>query len=334
MSSGSPARAIDGRPGRWRFGLKLLQAAISAALLTWIFHTPETRAGIAALLAAADPRWLGLAVVIAGATVAVSITRWHCVLHVLGIPIPFRRAAAIWLIGYFFDLFILGATGGDLMKALLVIREAPQRKITAALSILIDHFTGIFALALAAALFTLSRADTLLAHPATAAIFWLLIAYLALCLSAVPLIIVVGLVPPPAWVRRRDFFRRHGGEVHQAFRAMLTGWRGMLKAAGLSFAAWSGQFTIFYCSARAIGAAVSARDLLAATPISEALVTVPISIAGLGVREQSFQFLLGALGGVPLATAVLVSLGGFTASLVWNLCGGVVFAFYRQRRLH
>lgn len=331
MPSSSPAPPR--KRGRWRVLVPILQVAVSAGLLTWLLANPATRAQLATLLHAADPRWLGAAVLVSGATIAVSIARWHCVLRALGIHLSPPRVGAIWLIGFFFDLFILGATGGDVMKALLVMREEPHRKITAALSIILDHLTGIFALAATATFFTLSRAGALLAIPAAATVLWFLVAYLALCLAAVPLVIAVGFLPPPDWIRRRPFFQRHGNEIHDSFRTMLRGWRGMLAAVGLSFVAWTGQFAVFWCAARAIAAPIKLADLLAATPVSETLVTLPVSVAGLGVREQSFQLLLGALGGVPIASAILISLGAFAAALVWNLAGGVIFAFYRPRRL-
>jgi uncharacterized membrane protein YbhN (UPF0104 family) len=329
----SSSRALPRSRGPWRFLAPGLQVAVSTILLGVILGNAATRADLATLLRAAHPGWFTLAALLAGANVALAIVRWRCVLGILGIPLPPVRVAAIWLIGAFFDLFIFGATGGDFVKALLMLREAPAQKIAAVFSIVLDHLTGILALATAAAIFTLPRAPALLAHPATAVIFWLLIAYLAVCLAALPLLAAIALIPPPAWIRRRPFFREHADEVHLTLRAVLRGWRGILAATGLSFAIWAGHFTVFWCSARAVGADVPARELLAATPISEALVTVPISVAGLGVREQCFQLVLGALSGVPLATAVLISLGGFAAALVWNLAGGLVFAFFRPRRL-
>ena len=102
FSSPAPPR----KRGRWRVLVPVLQVAVSAGLLTWLLANPATRAQLASLLQQADPSWLGLAVVVSGATIAVSIARWRCVLRALGIDLPTARIGAIWLIGFFFDLFI------------------------------------------------------------------------------------------------------------------------------------------------------------------------------------------------------------------------------------
>jgi len=62
---------------------------------------------------------------------------------------------------------------------------------------------------------------------------------------------------------------------------------------------------------RALAAAAPTGGLAAAIVIADMLAVLPITIAGLGVREKAFESLLGRWYDVPPAPAVLGSLAGF-----------------------
>ena len=64
-------------------------------------------------------------------------------------------------------------------------------------------------------------------------------------------------------------------------------------------------------------------------PIVNTISAIPISLSGIGVREQLFETLLNTLYGTPKSLAVLISLCGFFLSVLWSLLGGVVYLFYR-----
>jgi glycosyltransferase 2 family protein len=312
--------------------LPLVQAAVTISLLAWVFRAPATREHFATVLRAMQPGWFALAIAVAGLCILASIVRWRLVLTSVGLRIPFRRLSSIALIGAFFDLFIFGATGGDAVKALYVAREARDRKIRAILSVVFDHLTGIAALGVAAALFAFPEWRRLSPTPASSAIFGFLALYLAALAAAVVFVLMVAWRPAPRMLRDRPFFKNHGEEVHRTFRDFVSHWRCSGGAVAMSFVIWILHFTVFWCSARAIGSMADARALLAATPAVEACATLPVSIAGLGVRETAFTSLLGAISGVPAGEAAMISLGGFAAMLVWSLVGGVVFIFTRGSR--
>jgi hypothetical protein len=42
--------------------------------------------------------------------------------------ISYWRSLRIVLVGMFFNLFLLGSTGGDIIKIFLIMREAPEKK--------------------------------------------------------------------------------------------------------------------------------------------------------------------------------------------------------------
>ena len=64
-----------------------------------------------------NPAAFALSVVLMGSTLLLGVLRWRMVLRVQGLELPFVRAGEISLVAHFFNSFLLGSTGGDLMKA-------------------------------------------------------------------------------------------------------------------------------------------------------------------------------------------------------------------------
>jgi hypothetical protein len=65
--------------------------------------------------------------------------------------------------------------------------------------------------------------------------------------------------------------------------------------------------------------------------VIDAISGMPISIAGVGVRETLFEVLLRDLAGVPAETAVAASLAGFACNALWALLGALFFLKKRDR---
>jgi hypothetical protein len=64
-------------------------------------------------------------------------------------------------------------------------------------------------------------------------------------------------------------------------------------------------------------------------PVVNTISSLPISLAGIGVREKLFAMMLHPLYGTPEDLAVLISITGFALGVLWGLLGGVVNLFYR-----
>jgi len=88
-------------------------------------------------------------------------------------------------------------------------------------------------------------------------------------------------------------------------------------------------YTIFYLHTRTLGLGVPYLYCLAFVPIVSLLEALPISIAGLGVREGGLIFFLGKLD-VPAADAIALSILILTARYGLNLLGGLLYLTRRQ----
>ncbi len=71
--------------------------------------------------------------------------RWHILLRMLKIDISLRRALVINMVGAFYNSFMPGTTGGDLIKAYYASKHTPLRT-RAVMTVLVDRVIGLLAL--------------------------------------------------------------------------------------------------------------------------------------------------------------------------------------------
>lgn len=87
---------------------------------------------------------VALALMTVGAMIA--IKRWQILLEVAGCTSRFTSAFRLSFLGLFFNLVVPGLTGGDVIKAILVVREHPERRADALMSVIVDRGLGLLVL--------------------------------------------------------------------------------------------------------------------------------------------------------------------------------------------
>ncbi len=309
--------------------LTLLQVAVTVGLLWWVFHDPEKRAQMAGALRQANWTWLWIGVgVFFGCTVLATV-RWKVLLNVQGINMGWLRTWQLFMIGMFFNLFMLGSTGGDVVKMFLTMREARDNKAAALLSVFMDRVIGMMALILISLGFLYFRYDVLSHSPASSALLTTL-----LWLLAAAVVVTVGMFVGSAfgWVHYLPQWTPLRGrivEVSAACHIYAKGWRQTIWAFLVSFPLFAMFFITFYCAARAFTDVLGLVDIFSVLPIVAVITAIPISVSGIGLRESLFVQLLAPFG-VGAAVATLISVTGFLINTVGSLAGGLVFLFYRS----
>jgi uncharacterized protein (TIRG00374 family) len=308
--------------------LTLLQVAVTVGLLWWVFHDPAKRAQMGEALREADWSWLWIGVGVFFFCTILATVRWKVLLKVQGIDMGWVRTWQLFMVGMFFNLFMLGSTGGDVVKMFLTMREAPDRKAAALLSVFMDRVIGMMALILISLGFLCFRYDVLSHSPASSALLTTL-----LWLLAGAVVVTVGMFVGSAfgWVHylpRWTPLRGRIVEVSAACHLYAKGWRQTIWAFLVSFPLFAMFFITFYCAARAFTDLLGLVDVFSVLPIVAVITAIPISVSGIGVRESLFVSLLAPFG-VTAAVATLISVTGFLINTVGSLAGGLVFLFYR-----
>ncbi|MEZ6017506.1 MAG: lysylphosphatidylglycerol synthase transmembrane domain-containing protein [Planctomycetota bacterium] len=247
------------------------------------------------------------------------ITRWWRLLRFEGCDVRWWTTMRFTYIGLFFNSFIPGLNGGDVARAFAVVRDQPENRSSALMTVVVDRVFGLVAMVLLATVVVLSGGDQLNALKLPVAAF---------C-GAMLLGFVAYLTP---WLRRLVRFDAllarlpHGERIARleaSARRLMSHPTEVLIALGLSLGNHLSNAVAVVLSARVLGSMLGAQDWLAVMTIANTLAAVPISPGGLGVGEALFGGLSKLLGGtyvIGVATSLLyrVELLGLAA------LGGVV----------
>jgi uncharacterized membrane protein YbhN (UPF0104 family) len=126
-------------------------------------------------------------------------------------------------------------------------------------------------------------------------------------------------------------------DIGTTFRAYRRHWPQLLRALLNTLVAHVFYFLTFYCAARALGVfdGPAAKpwhgfwDVFCIMPIVNTLTALPISFAGIGIRESLFQVLLNDLCGIKPGVGAAIGSLGFAMRALWGLPGGVLLLRYR-----
>ena len=309
----------------------ILRIAISGTILGWLAHKIEW-AELGRRIQSAEPAGIVVALVLFGVTLFLSAVRWQILLRVQEIALRFLPIFQVSMIGQFFNSFLLGTTGGDVVKILYVARLAPHKKSAAGLSVLLDRVIGLIALIVLTVGLSASRYRLLTSTAQSAQALWtfyLIAAGVAGVLTVAALLPVLLRFANLKRLEKKLPFHEQIERISEAFARNSRNPGANAEALLLSFVAHLLNFFSQYAVARALHLDVSFATVATATAIIFVLISIPISVAGLGVRESLFVLFLG-LSGVSREGAIAVSLIGFSISLVWSIVGGVIHLRYKN----
>jgi len=106
---------------------------------------PPVQVGVLTMLRGASPLYLWLSLLIFPTTYIITSIRWHQLLAVLEIRLTLVRTFVLNMVGAFYNTFMPGSTGGDVLKAYYASKQTPHRT-RAVMSVFIDRVLGLLAL--------------------------------------------------------------------------------------------------------------------------------------------------------------------------------------------
>ncbi|HSV15138.1 MAG TPA: lysylphosphatidylglycerol synthase transmembrane domain-containing protein [Tepidisphaeraceae bacterium] len=106
---------------------------------------PRDQVGLMSMIVDARPALLWASVCVFVLTFIITSYRWHELLKALDIHLTLGRTFAINMVACFYNTFMPGSTGGDLVKAYYASKQTPHR-MRAVMSVLVDRAIGLLAL--------------------------------------------------------------------------------------------------------------------------------------------------------------------------------------------
>ncbi len=316
------------------FLIFLLKLALTGLCLWWAFSHVEFDRSIFTRPGAIDYRWLAAGVLLAGCSITLHGLRWWLFLRGQSLQVTPGRAVELTLIDSLFGLASVSGIGGDAVRIILLMRDYPGKKLVIALAVMADHLAGLVSLALLFFIISAARFDALanqsVLGKGVIQFAWF---YLGGGLAMVAMIFVCASPPVHRRIHANGRFNRWPlliriPELYDVYR---RNWKYAVGGLGVSFLMLAAFFSSYYCGMRAVGGTAEYGAVVSAMPVIDALSGMPISVAGVGVREKLFQVLMNDLAGVPPDTAVAASLAGFACNVFWAIAGALFFLKKRDR---
>ncbi len=260
-----------------------------------------------------------------------SAIRWWWLLRVNNLPVTMFEAWRFTWIGVFFNNVVPGQTGGDVIKAVYIVKHCKNgNRVAAGVSVIVDRILGLGSLAMLAAiavLFALDRFGTL-----ALGIWGVLTGVFAIGIVAfsrrirrtIRLDAILKLLPLSGLLRKVDHAIYH--------------YRGHTLGIGVWMVAGMASHVLSVLSVALIGEALSVGmpmfEYFVLVPIINIASAVPVGPNGWGIGEAMFGYLFGAYG-APFITAfdpvAVMRTRGVALSLVyrihltlWSLLGGLL----------
>jgi uncharacterized protein (TIRG00374 family) len=307
----------------------VFQLSVTIAVLYWVYHDPTRRAQMVEAIRNAQYRWVVMGILAYLVVEIAAAFRWHVLLKVQKISLSPPRLMALFFIGMFYNQFLPGGTGGDIIKSYYLLKETPDKKAGALLAVVFDRFIGLVALVAITATLISLRYGFLSQKPETRNLLWLLLLLLGSSVAFLLSTFIISgfnlLHSLPARFPGRDKLI----EISAAYHLYAHHWRATLVAFAASLVAHLATFTTFLFAAYALGAYVPLLDFFSVMPVERTISALPISFAGIGLREKVLQIMLNGLCGVPEATAILIGSLSFLIILLCCLPGAVIYLFYK-----
>ncbi len=268
-----------------------------------------------------NPIALVAAVVLLLCVQVVSTLRWSIILS-KDAKVPFRTLISIYLIGMFFNNFLPTIVGGDVLKGYYLYKASGKGGLAAA-SVFLDRYAGV------SALMTIALIAIILGHSlleGTRVVEFLLIIIASyVCAS---LILWVDLFH--SWfmkIMAKIHFYGINQKIEALYQVLMSykGERSIISRAFVcSLFIQSTVMFIYFLFGWGLGIDISIGYYFIFVPIATVVSMLPISLAGLGVREGVFVYLFSTAG-VPKEQAIGVSLLFFFITVLVSLAGGVLY---------
>ncbi len=294
----------------------LAKIVITFSLLIWLFWEIDLRemVELGRLFDVPTLIWIFALCVIG---ILLNTWKWAILLTTRGLSVPFRQLLRLFWIAAFFNSFLPGRTGGDLVRAYGIARGAPNR-MRAALSVAMDRGLNLVAL-IGIAVTAILINPGALPGPFQTSVLGFAITLLAL----VFLTFFLSL----------KFSRGHVGspkvrsclkEISSSGADLLRNPMVLLTTLILSALYQTTAISVNYLVARGLGLEVDPWPFFYLVPIAALITIVPISLNGFGLREGAYVFLFSHVG-LPNEAAMAISIGATICMIGVSSIGGIFY---------
>lgn len=244
--------------------------------------------------------WLLLGLLVKAFGMGCTVWRWRVLLAGQGYRIPLRHVVEAFLIGRFIGSFSPGTSGLDGYRIYDIARYTGDTSKSLSV-ILVEKVIGFFVLGtlllasipVGAALFAERSVNT-------STVLGLGVIFFGVTAASVMVLFMPGLLR-----RVATLLLPPAGGISKAFHKLISAVSAyehekarLLKATLIGFGVHLASIGVYLCTARAIGVTFPIDYMFATGALMIGATVLPLSIAGIGMREGVFAFFLGPIAAV------------------------------------
>lgn len=312
-----------------KLAINILKVGVTAAILVLLFH--RFQIGLDDILSSFRnrPEWFAASLLMQAGAILFSILRWKVLLSGQDLQVPFGHAVKTFLVGRFLGTFTPTGVGLEAYKAWDIARYTGRAEASVSV-VLIEKLIGTFfslgLMVIVTLPFFMGSLDPRFLYVFGA--FFAVMFGLAIVLLFKPGVF--------RWLLSIRFPMRQKIEkpldrLIDAFTVYSRRKGSLVSAVLLGLVVYLFWFLTYYTNNLALGAGLTLEQVLKVGPMTQIATMIPLSIAGIGLREGAFMGLLEALGAMEGASSASRTAMMLTATMVYfvsisiNVVGAVIF---------
>jgi glycosyltransferase 2 family protein len=288
----------------------LCKYGLAFGLLTWViwkYWRPEGQPGLGDLWdehvvegkPIPHPEFFFLALVLCLASVLLSFVRWFVLVRAVDLPFRVSDALRLGMVGYFFNNFLPGSIGGDVLKATFVAREQERRALAVA-TVIMDRAIALWALVWFVAILGCAFWSTEAFQADNAGkLRVVVIVAVAICAVSIAVWLRLGFLSANRAARYTDLLKRlprvghAAAEFWSAILIYRSRPRTVFLVMAMAFVGFFGFVLTYYFSVRTLADPAhripTLQEHFLVVPIVFVVQAVPFLPGGLGLSEMGFS---------------------------------------------
>ncbi|TMQ59707.1 MAG: flippase-like domain-containing protein [Candidatus Eisenbacteria bacterium] len=320
--------ATSGVFRKLKLPLIALKIMLSFALFAYVIAKVSPR-NVWVTMKHADPKLLAAAAGLFLVSSLIGSWLWARLLRAQGVSIPYAKAASYYFVGLFFNNFLPSNIGGDIARISDAAKHADHVSPVFSATVM-DRLIGILAIGLLAVVASVAVIDRLHLY----AIYWAILIVFLVAAAFFASIFNRNILE----AFERPFRAIGARKIERGIARLMDDLHGFRSERGALLAAFAAstlvQISRIYVHSLvglALGVRISLAYYFLFVPVLAALISLPISLNGIGVREGA-AVVLFRLAGLTREEAFSIPFLTYILSVLISLLGGLIFISRPPRR--
>ena len=299
----------------------IIKVSISIALLAFLFSRIDLKKTIFCMRTV-EPQYFIYAVLLFLLVAFLGIVRWSVLLRIVKKDFSFQRIFISNCGGLFFNVFLPSTIGGDIVRTVdLSLHTKDNSSIFA--TVFLDRLCGLSALLIIA--FSGFSFGYLFGFTKDYRLFLFIVIFAALVLFVYLLIFNKKVFALFNKIIKFNLLRSYLTKFHNSCYSFRFQKKVLLKAIILSLLIQGGYSIVLYFLGKSLGVNLNIVYFLIFIPIVNIISFLPISLGGLGLRDNVAVVLFSTLG-VASDRVAAMTLINFAFLLFIGIVGGIVYS--------